>query len=300
MVTPFVVWGWTASGCAFFVAEGRASAAPLALSVEGYVEAHGGTFGDWRLDASMLAPVADLQAVDISSANLPGVVLRIASLQPMHPAGVAVIEQMVHRENQVRVADLRASEPKREVLLTRERCGRLDVVLPADGVAGEFAGSVRFNCSFPSEGRLTGAIEIKAVSDEGAVATGTMGHVDDTGASLGVARFSPNRCAADASGVLFWNVASPRILFDARVVPADTRVLGQASNAVLEVTSTEATGHSFVLRPEACRVLRLKQSSEGYSRSGGRWQATRYTGSVTVDCVLANQERLIGTLTFSC
>jgi hypothetical protein len=241
------------------------SAPPIPPRVQGFVEARGGSLGDWRLDATRIERVEGMLAVDVTNPAAPGLVLRVASVDPSLVPGVSRA-YLASRTSQLRVANLAGANGKVEVLLSPEHCTKLDSILRQrsfqfDPMPDDLSGSARFDCDLGAAGHLVGDVEFSLWGwSAGNVLNG---HIDATDGALGPTAFTPSRCDADNTGVLFWDAMHPRVLLDVEEGPADTSVIGAASNGTVRVTSTERAGESFELSPRDCRVLRLSQGMRG-------------------------------------
>jgi hypothetical protein len=270
-------------------------ALPPSLSphVEGFVEAKGGSLGDWRLVATHITPVMGRIAVDVTNPNAPGLVLRIMNIDPPLTPAVGTAPRLARRKAELHVANLAGANGKTEVLLSPERCSKLDSIFRArgDGVAG----SARFDCDFADEGHLVGDVAFSLVGY--ADGDGLKGHLDAADGALGSAEFAPNRCDADTAGVLFWDAVNPRVLFDFEREPSEGNTGGDVSNGTLYVTSTAPGGKSFDLSPRDCRVLRLANDSPA-SVVVGSDPTTLSVGTLDVDCTTPAGGRLSGRLRF--
>jgi hypothetical protein len=239
-------------------------ALPPSLSphVEGFVEAKGGSLGDWRLVATHITPVMGRIAVDVTNPNAPGLVLRIMNIDPPLTPAVGTAPRLARRKAELHVANLAGANGKTEVLLSPERCSKLDSIFRArgDGVAGS-------------------------------------ARLDAADGALGSAEFAPNRCDADTAGVLFWDAVNPRVLFDFEREPSEGNTGGDVSNGTLYVTSTAPGGKSFDLSPRDCRVLRLANDSPA-SVVVGSDPTTLSVGTLDVDCTTPAGGRLSGRLRF--
>jgi hypothetical protein len=282
---------------------------PAPPHIAGRVEAHGGTLGDWRIATTRAKPIgarerSDRESVidgaiglDLVDPAAPEHVVRIVSVAPpSHANGKGIVEYVAHRDVEVRIANL-GGDAKDEVLLTRASCSRLDAILRYSG--GEAFGSARFECDLGARGVVSGDLELFAGGYRGSHEAS--GHVEASDGTLAGARFTPDRCDADPSGVVFWDVTRPRVIFDVEEVPAppDTSILhaGAPPNGRLRVTSTAEVASSFEVTPETCSVFRLDKGGSGFVRIGKN-QHTTWSGTLELDCATPNGGRLTASLVF--
>ena len=263
--------------------------------VAGFVEAKGGSLGDWRLATLKVVPVDGAIAIDVTDPATPGPVLRITSIDPPPAPAAGVVEHVMRRTTELRVANVAAAKGKQEALLTPEHCKTLDAIFRVRGDGA--AASARFDCDLGDLGHLAGDVEITALGYGGpSRSTGSIEASPGTVAG-GATSFVPNRCDADKTGVMFWDALHPRVLLRVEQGPKDTSITGGSSNATLLVTSTAPGGQSFELAPDRCRMLRLSNGATGYVRIGND-QTSFYSGVLDVDCTTPEGGRLAGSLKF--
>jgi hypothetical protein len=263
--------------------------------VTGFVEAKGGALGDWRVAAAKVAPVDGMIAVDITDPATRGPVLRITSVDPPPAPAAGIVEHVMRRAIELRVANVAGANGKQEALLSTDHCKALDAILRARGDGA--GGSARFDCDLGDLGHVAGDVEFSAVGYGGpSSTTGTLKASAGTVAGQATA-FVPNRCDSDKTGVMFWDILHPRVLVEVEQGPKDSSITGGSSNATMRVTSTAPGGTSFELAPDRCRTLTLSHDSTGYIRVGND-QTSFYSGNLDVDCTTPDGGRLAGSLKF--
>jgi hypothetical protein len=289
---------WVAAGFGYVLFGSGCYAAlppPGPPHVTGFVEAKGGALGDWRLAAVKVAPVDGMIAVDVTDPATPGPVLRITSVDPPPAPAAGIVEHVMRRTTELRIANVAAAKGKQEALLSQDNCKTLDVILRARGDGA--GGSARFDCALGDLGHVTGDVEFAALGYGGpSHSSGSIQASAGTVAGEATA-FVPNRCDGDKTGVVFWDILHPRLQLQVEQGPKDSSITGGSSNATLLVTSTAPGGKSFELSPDRCRTLTLSHDSTGFIRVGND-QTSFYSGSVDIDCTTPEGGRLAGSLKF--
>ncbi len=255
--------------------------------IGGTVASYGGRLGWWTMSTVEARPLVDgLDGIDLVDPAAPDHVLRVVRAPATQEDHGRYVEHVASRGVELRIAS-----GGTEVVLTPDKCQRLDAIArAAHGVA---FGSARFDCDLGDAGHVAGDVEFSAGGY--AKVTGFSGHLEASDDALAHVRFEPDQGEIDPRGALLWDHRYPRVVFQIDTRDADPSVLGAASNAALTVTSTAGAVGSFAVEPARCRVLKMDRRDTGFVRIG-RDQHTTWGGTIDVDCDTPHGGRLTGKL----